>query len=276
MTLRLRLATMLCCGLLAAPVASPAQGLSANMLEAEAAVGREDYEVAARYFEAECRLDGPLGCYNLAIFAHQGKLGARDPEKAAALNRRACDLALADGCANLAVQLLDGDGVRRNVKAARSLLKRACNTNSSGGCYALALVEDGRYGGKTNPLAAQAGANKACTLGNNEACYRLGFKAARQSEWGEAADWYRMACDAGNGAGCNARGEIAAKGRIALPDGELAQRYFVQGCERHSVTACRNLAELLRSGALVPVDEVAAQRAIAAATMIEGTENDGQ
>lgn len=245
------------------PSVSAKEGLSRNMHAAEAAVGREEYELAAQYFEAECTAGGALGCYNLAIFEQAGKIGPPHPAKAMTLSQRACDLGLADGCANMAALLVDerGDFVRAERFAARS-----CDGNSAHGCYVLSVIQDGRYGMPARPREAGQAVEKACRLRWGTACYQQGFNLAKQArdsaQWGRVAYLYLAACDAGSADGCNGLGALAAEGRAGKPDGDTARTYFSLGCERRSALACRNLAALLSDGRLVPADPNAAKQAL--------------
>ena len=252
---------VLACVFVCAPALAD-EGLSRNMHAAEAAMGREEYDVAAQYFEAECNAGGALGCYNLAIFEHLGRTGPSNPAKSMTLNRRACDLGLADGCANLAVQLLEEEN---GVARAERLSTKACRRNSATGCHTRALIYEGKYGGPANPHKAEPLFDKACRLGHGAACYRQGFNLARQArsgaQWQKVSDLYLTACDAGNAAGCNALGTLAAEGRTGQPDGTTARTYFDLGCERGSAAACLNLGDLLRAGKLVSADEAAARQA---------------
>ena len=245
------------------PSASAKEGLSRNMLAAEAAVGREEYALAAQYFEAECTAGGALGCFNLAIFEQVGQTGLSNPAKAMTLSQRACDLGLADGCANVAALLVDDRG---DFARAERLSAQACDRNSAHGCYVLSVIQDGRYGKPARPREAGQAVEKACRLGWGTACYQQGFNLAKQARdsahWGQVADLYLAACDAGSADGCNGLGALAAEGRTGKPDGETAHTYFSLGCERRSALACRNLAALLSDGRLVPVDPTAAKRAL--------------
>ena len=243
--------------------ASAKEGLSRNMHAAEAAIGREEYALAAQYFEAECTAGGALGCYNLAIFEQAGKVGPPHPAKAMTLSQRACDLGQADGCANVAALLVDD---RRDFARAERLSAQACDRNSAHGCYVLSVIQDGRYGMPARLREAGQAVEKACRLGWGTACYQQGFNLAKQARdsahWGQVADLYLAACDAGSADGCNGLGALAAEGRTGKPDGDTARTYFTLGCERRSALACRNLAAILSDGRLVPADSNAAKQAL--------------
>lgn len=246
-------------------------GLSRNMLHAEAAIGREDYALAAEYLAAECDADGPLGCYRLAIFEQQGIANTYNPDRAAELYWRACELGYAEGCASLAEQLLAGEAAAPEVGEgntfafAERLSGIACEHNSGLGCYNLALIRAGVYEQEPRPEEATALLEKACRLAYASACQRLGDQATRdgvgQAQWSQIAGWYHSACDAGSTDGCMLAGMLAAEGQAGQANGEAARRYFEQGCEMNSARACRLLGEFLLQGTLLPVDEEAAAQA---------------
>ena len=162
--------------LLPVSAASAREGLSRKMHAAEAAVGREEYDIAAQYFKAECNAGGTLGCYNLAIFEHIGRIGPSNPVKSMALNRHACDLGLGDGCANLAVQLLVEEN---DLARAERLSARACRRNSATGCHTLELIHDGKYGGAAHPGKAAPLFDMACQLGQGAGLLPAGIRPCK-------------------------------------------------------------------------------------------------
>lgn len=255
------------------------KGLSANMLQAEAAIEREDYAQAARHLDAACRQGGALGCYDLAVLEHEGLAGPRNLARAAALNRRACDLGNVDGCANLGTQLLTGDGVPADRRRAKPLLERSCRNESPSGCFGLALLQEGLFGGRADTLKGLLALEHACRIGHSEACYRRGHQLAQSAkvpDWHAAAAWYNAACEGGLAAGCNALGALAGEGKGGPVDPERALRLFRQACESGSATGCRNLGNLIGQGKLGPVDGAAANAAIARAAAIESGQIAGQ
>jgi len=133
----------------------------------------KDAATAARYYAKACDADFASGCHNLAIDYHTGEGVAADANKAAFYERRACDRGDAAGCHNLGIFYDNGTGVAKDVVRAAALYRQACDGGNAGGCYALGVDYETGEGVDKNLAQAKAYYQKSCAKQYARACDAL-------------------------------------------------------------------------------------------------------
>jgi TPR repeat protein len=185
-------------------------------------------------------------------------LGADDstPSDLAAVEatfRGACERGTSEGCLGLATMHLQGIHVAESPEQARRLLARACDAKNGVACLRLGLI----LVAFPPDMDLEPGLRlleRGCALGTQLACVRSADRLLRTG-WDRSTSWFsgadraldrlRVACRAGEYAGCVAYAEAFLDGRGVPRDPARARDLLRTACDDGHARACEVLGTAL-------------------------------
>lgn len=185
------------------------------------------------------------GCSYLAWMYKHGRGRKIDLRTAASYYQASCDLGSNRGCWGLADFLETGrGGMSKDLAKAMNLYAQGCDGGHYLSCDRLATIfEEGRPGVERQPARALelhqkslAGYRDGCEGVSRETCHQVGwmYEAGHgvEKDWVEAAKYYRLACDAGDGWGCKYLSTFVKSGLGGeVKDPAEAKRLHAKACE---------------------------------------------
>lgn len=162
----------------------------------------KDYKQGLELSKAACEKGLAEGCEVEADVYLDGLGVPRDGKIAQGLYAKACDAEQASACTSIAVQLLFGKGVPTDPKLAVEHATRACDLESQKGCAVLAGALVDGIGVKQDASRARELAETSCSHDEADGCALAGWIARRAGKSGDAANYFKHACNLGNAAAC--------------------------------------------------------------------------
>ncbi|TVQ96240.1 MAG: sel1 repeat family protein [Deltaproteobacteria bacterium] len=247
-----------------------------------------DAEREARHSARGCDRGDAYACHNLAVSWRDGAEGLHpDEDRALQLFLHACDEDASTACRH-AARILDR---RDQPEQARQLLRKACDLLDAFACTDLALLIAQGRGGPADPVLSFSMMESACARRVPTACMESAHALLDPDH--PAHDEHRGRlllghnCQNGLMEACAAAGALLVRDLRASrqsghppsapldPDDDrspeltldparatprTAEVLLRRGCLGRVGQACADLAELLRTGDLLPVDEERAAR----------------
>jgi TPR repeat protein len=154
---------------------------------------------ALNLYQQACNLAEPNACVQLATIEEQ--LPAANAKVAVEHLNRACTDTAVVGCTRLGEHFAAGVGVAVDLGKARALFERSCTAGDLNACADLGdLYRDG-HGVARDRIRALSLYDRACTSVAT-ACTRAGRLYSYIGRDSDAQDYYRLACQRGDNAGC--------------------------------------------------------------------------
>jgi TPR repeat protein len=227
--------------------------------------------LAARYYQAACKLGHPAGCASYGQMQFLGEGVAQDQalglqamaqgcdqgsglgceyaalavEKDASrsaevvpLLQKACDSGLDSGCAELGQRQAQGG----DFAAAIVSYGRACEQNLGWACREMAtLFSDGK-GAAGDAARAEALFQKGCDLKDGQACHVLGWAQYRRADYAKSTEYFSKGCDLHDGEACTMLGYQAQQGNGGAADTAAALKFYDLACSYDDGGGCQYAA----------------------------------
>lgn len=192
-----------------------------------------------------------VGQHQLGLLYADGVGVGRDDALAYAWFLRAAEQGYLPAEVAAGICLVRGSGVEADPATGRRWLSRPAAHGDPVANFHLAGLLSAGVGGPGDRRAAFAAYRVAARAGHRAAQVALAraLEAEADAEsWREAADWYRLAADAGSRTAMNRLGELHSSGRGIAADDALARNLFLKAAELGEPQAMFNAAVMLDEG----------------------------
>lgn len=251
-----------------------------NLYE-EDLIGSHDYDIAFKHFSRACELKSDWGCEELGRLYRDGRGTERNTTMAVKIFNDLCDNGYPDGCTHVGYMHEYGEGIPQDEETAIQIYVESCEKGSGWACdnmgdvfwYGLLREKDsslaydyykrscdlGHYGGcrsyanillepddhTYNPSLARDILHKNCNSNDAEACHQVG-KLISEENPAEATRYFEQGCELNSSSAC---GSILDN-HISLKEFEAAYQFSVQLCEDGIGDMCVEAARIIEDGHL--------------------------
>ena len=173
------LAAALACAVLAAPtlaqtpVSEPANDVTAQYRNGDAAFRLGHMKAAFSIFETRCAEGSAHDCYRAGDMHRQALGTEQDYDLAAAAYESACELGHGEGCRAVANMLFEGRGLDKDYPAARALYASGCEHDDAASCAVLGNMMYVGMGGSRDRIEGADHMRRACLQEVDYACEQV-------------------------------------------------------------------------------------------------------
>ena len=211
--------------------------------------------MANTLYQKSCDLEDIYGCYNIGYNLIEGLGTEFDLEKGMEMYRRGCEFGDPDQCESVADYYDD----QQDFALAFGFYAKACDLESGYGCNRVGWAYDYGEGVNQDITLANQFYEKSCNLDFGWGCNNLarGFMhwdeidTNLKRDYKRGLELFKTACELGAAMGCNGAGYIYDSALGVAQDYELANHFFVTGCDVLDdpvSSACYNLAKNYEEG----------------------------
>ena len=222
---------------------------------------RSNRRRANDYAKKACRLENPVGCWNIALSYDDGIGVRRDFYTATRYFAKACELNHFDACEELSHEPYwkTGDSIDE--------LKPACANGDFNACL---LIVESKHNAAMSSAEQKAQSElirkyvdevyQICLRGSPRACGNVAVHDRRNGNIDRAERLASIACDREQRHGCIVAGNVWKFHRTSKHHHKTANHYLQRACDLNSAGGCNNLGDSYRKGLGVEVDRNKAER----------------
>lgn len=211
---------------------------------------RKNEEKAASFYERAAEQGNSDGMLSLGNLLRSGRGVTTDHRRALELYQKSAEKGNPRALLKLGKWYKDGELVKDINKALDCLIRasRLAWDGKGEACFEAGHCYELKSGGEQDLDRAENFYREAYSLHSGDAAYRLGLLAWKRKEWSQAADWWKLAADAGTNLALVKLGICAEEGRGMRKSSSEAFKYYKKAMKHNCIEAFSRAGLLYEKG----------------------------